>query len=655
VCALVLVAAGCWTYSTSFAGVFLGDDSEAIVDNPHIKTLWPLGTAMSASPDSGLAGRPVTSLTLALNYALAPPEARDVFKAGVQAPLGDPADPVYGNVWGYHALNLGVHLAAALLLFGVVRRTLVSPPLLARFGRASTPLSFAVSLLWLIHPLQTESVTYVVQRLESLMGLFYLLTLYCAIRAVEVGPASQRRWWIGASIAACVLGMGSKEVMVGAPIIVALWIWICRPDQRLLSPAVRPLVAGLAATWIVLAALVASNPRSQSVGVGLGGWMWWSYLQTQAAVVVHYLRLSFVPAPLVFMYDWPPAASWTAVAPQSTLLALLALLTGFAIVRRQPVGLAGAWFFLGLAPTSSVLPIATEVAAEHRMYLPLAAVVSLVVLGVYLAGRRVLATDGAERPAARRLARMGAWIGLVAAAVTLCTVARARNRDYWSNEAILSDTVRKRPNNAEARIGLGVELLERGRYGEAESQLRIALTLPGRAGSGAKPAAGAHMYLGSALCAQRKLDEGIAELKEALALNPKLSEAHGLLAEAYVSEGRFGDAAAAFDRAVSELPDLPPLLYRAAWFYATTPDRSVRNGARAVELAERGAQVTSGRDWMLLDALAAAYAEQGRFAEAVEAGRSAVAIARDTGGTSAVPELERHLARFQSGQPLQPR
>lgn len=126
-------------------------------------------------------------------YALAPGDARDVMKP--DDPIASPgnAERFYRNVWGYHALNLVVHLLAGLALFGVVRRTLTSPPLRARFGAAATSLAFVVAAIWLVHPLQTESVTYIVQRVESLMGLFYLLTLYCAIRAWDEGP--QRGWW----------------------------------------------------------------------------------------------------------------------------------------------------------------------------------------------------------------------------------------------------------------------------------------------------------------------------------------------------------------------------------------------------------------------------------------------------------------------------
>ena len=652
---LALVLAGSWAYSTSFRGVFVGDDIDAIADNPHIKSLWPLTAAMSAPPDTTVAGRPFASLTFALNYALAPADVRDVVAPGVRAPLGSTSDPFYRNVWGYHAFNLAVHLSAALLLFGIVRRTLLSPPLCARFGAGSTALAFAVSLLWLVHPLQTESVTYVVQRVESLMGMFYLLTLYGAIRALEAGSGSPRLLWMGVSIAACALGMGTKEAMVGAPIAVALWIRICRPEDRLFGPAARPLLIGLAATWIPLAVLVMQQARARSVGFGLLGWTAWSYLMTQAGVIVHYLRLSIVPSPLVFWYAWRTPESWIGIVPQATALLVLAVLTVVALARRHPLGLAGAWFFLTLAPSSSILPIATEIAAEHRMYLPLASVVAVVVTGGYALGQGVLAAWRTGNRRVSRAATLGAWVALVMAAAVLGAMTRERNRDYWSNETILADTVRKSPENAGARIFYGVELLGQARFSEAEAQFRAALSLPPPQGAGIGPTAGAHMYLGSALCAQNKLDEGIAHLEQALALNPRLSEAHGFLAEARISQGRLAEAAASFERAIAGLPDVPPLLHRAAWFLATAPDGRLRNGARAVELAERAVRLTGGRDWMMLDGLAVAYAEQGRFADATSAIQRALALVQGGPNVRAIAELQQHLSLFQAGRPLRSR
>src|SRR5262249_10465235 len=159
-------------------------DRNAIALNPNVRSLSPLTAAMSAPRDTTLAGRPVASLSFALTHALAPADARDAFAAGPRADAAA-VDRVRRDLWTYHARHLAIHLLAALALFGVVRRTLLVPALAPRFAAQSTMLAGAIAAIWVVHPLTTAAVTYVVQRVESLMGLFYLLTVYSAIRAGE--------------------------------------------------------------------------------------------------------------------------------------------------------------------------------------------------------------------------------------------------------------------------------------------------------------------------------------------------------------------------------------------------------------------------------------------------------------------------------------
>ncbi len=186
-------------YSNSFQGEFIFDDKPAIVDNQDVRRLWPLLPAVyPSSPGLTTAGRPVVCLSLAVNYAISGTE-----------------------VWSYHAFNLLVHILATLTLFGVVRRTLELPKRSARFGRRSMGLALAAALIWGLHPLQTESVTYIVQRAESLVGLFFLLTLYCVVRGEQ---STAWRHWRLLAVACCGLGMASKEVMVVAPVLVLLYL-----------------------------------------------------------------------------------------------------------------------------------------------------------------------------------------------------------------------------------------------------------------------------------------------------------------------------------------------------------------------------------------------------------------------------------------------
>jgi tetratricopeptide (TPR) repeat protein len=611
--AVLLVVAGAWSYATSFRGVFVGDDIDAIVNNPHITSLWPLEGALTAPRDTTVSGRPVLSLSFAINYALASPNGLDP--------------------WGYHAVNLAIHLAAGLVLFGVARRSLQTGALSATLKESSTPAAFAIALLWLLHPLQTSAVTYVVQRAEALMGLFLLLTVYCTIRATDP-PTSRTSWWTVGAIAACALGMGSKETMAVAPILAAVWFWLFRPERRF-ERRTWTLLGGLAATWTLLAWLVASNARGESVGLGLGGWTGWAYLRTQAGVIVHYLRVALMPSPLVFSYAWPPAPSWISVMPQVVLLAVLAVLTVVAVARRHSPGFLGAWFFLILAPTSSVLPIVTEVAAEHRMYLPLAAVIAAVVPIAFL-----------------RLPQLAVWVVVVAIAATFGTVTRARNRDYWSLEALMQDTVEKRPDNAKARVVLGGHLVSLGRFAEAENVLRGAIAIPRYPGDDPGVPALAHMYLGSALAAQHRLDEGIAMLETARALHPGVTELHALLGEAYASQGRLVEAAESYDRAVAALPDVPLVLDRAARLRATAHDDRARDGAKALRYAERAVQITGGADWRMLDTLASAFAESGRFAEAAATIHRAIAAAQASSEPQAAALLRGRLALYEAGLPL---
>lgn len=635
--AAVLVALGAWAYATSFRGVFVWDDQATIVENPHIRSLWPLDEAMTAQPDTTLSARPVASLTFALNYALTPADVRDAMKPRDAAGSPDAAVRFLRNVRSYHAFNLAIHLLAALALFGIVRRTLLTRALHEAAGRAAGPIAFAVAAIWIVHPLNTQAVTYLVQRVESLMSLFYLLTLYSAIRAGGGGPF--RRWWTAAAVGACVLGMGTKESMVTAPLVVGLWDWIfTEPGARRHR---RTLYAWLAATWLLLVYLVSLDLRP-AAGFWLDGWTPWSYLLTQAGVIVHYLRLAVAPYPLVFDYRWEAVPGVVSVAPQLAVLAAAVVGAGWLCARRHPAGFVGAVFFLVLAPTSSILPIATEVAAEHRMYLPLAAVVALVVVGGYL-----VITHGLRDPGRRRAVTAGA-VAVALLVVAFALMTRDRNTLYWSEEALMADTVARRPANVPARLALGSVLVTEQRFVEAEPHLRAVLALPGTTPMKAH----AHMFLGTALCASGRMADGIEQLRRALELDAGLTDARALLAESLLRAGDPAGAKREFETVLKATPDNPVLLRFVAWFLATSPRDDVRDGARAAALAGRARELTDGRDPITLEALGAAYAEMGRFGQAAAVLEQALTLARQGGTGGLVAALEQDLALVRAGRPL---
>jgi tetratricopeptide (TPR) repeat protein len=609
---VLILAAGSAAYANSFAGRLVFDDEPALVANTHLRSLWPLTGAMGAPPGTTLSGRPGAARSIAVDYAHA-------------------ADPLAA----YHRTNLLIHLLAALAVFGVVRRTLRAPALAARFATASTPLAAVVALLFAVHPLQTDAVTYVVQRVESLMGLVYLTTLYCAIRAAGSQGRSKTAWST-ASVLACALGMGTKEAMASAPLVVMLW------DYHF-APAIsrRRFYAALASTWIVLAVLVAGGYRSTSVGFGFAEWPWWRYLFTQAGVIVHYLRLAFVPAGLVLDYDWRPATSLAQIAIPGLLVCVLLAATIYGALRRRPWAFAGACCFLILAPTSSVVPIVTDVAAEHRMYLPLAAILAVVVVAIFEAGRRLAGTSP-------RIRTRAAGAGLLAAAAVTIVFARMtyqRNADYGDYDRMWADVIAKRPRNARAQNNYATSLIMQGRFAEAEPHLRVALE--------ERPAFDeAEANLGVALSAQGRLDEGAAHLQRAIALHPGSADAHRNLAQTYARLHRSADAVAQFIESLRYEPNNVAALNGAAWILATSTDGAVRDGARARELAGKAVQLTARRDADSLDNLAVALAELGRFDEAITVTMEAAAAARSNGQNALLGDLQHRMIAYRAHQPI---
>jgi tetratricopeptide (TPR) repeat protein len=214
---------------------------------------------------------------------------------------------------------------------------------------------------------------------------------------------------------------------------------------------------------------------------------------------------------------------------------------------------------------------------------------------------------------------------------------------YWNDEEIWRDTVEKRPANPRARLNYGIDLYEAGRLPEAERELTEAVRLK-------DTSAAAHANLGPVLCALGKTDEGIWHLERALALDPEYTTAHGNLGEAYASKGNRVLAAQQFARAVEVSPDNPFLLNRLAWLLATSPEDAVRNGPRAVELAQRAVTLTSRQDLMSLETLSAAYAEAGRFDEAVTTGREALTLAEKQGNGGTAAQLASRIVVFEARQ-----
>jgi len=289
------------------------------------------------------------------------------------------------------------------------------------------------------------------------------------------------------------------------------------------------------------------------------------------------------------------------------------------------------------------------------MYLPLAAVIALVVISAHAFITRppLRAVRGGPpsskrvRPGGTKMHRRDAWVPAlaVASAIVFAVQTSARNRDYASDERIWVDTIEKQPDNARARNNYAVDLLQAGRFSEAQEQASAAIRL--------KPSiAEAHKTLGVALLAGGHGEEGIAELQRATELDAEDGSAWRNLGEAYGAKGDLASAARAFVQAARRLPDDVFVLNRAGWLLATAPDAGIRNGAEALSFAERAVDLTRRRDVTSLDTLAAAHAELGHFDRAAAAAAEALALARDTGQAAMIPELEGRLAEYRARRPM---
>jgi tetratricopeptide (TPR) repeat protein len=534
--ATALIVATIAAYHGVLSAPFIFDDYPAIARNDSLRSL---GTALQPPVTAaGAAGRPLTNLTLALNHA-----------AGGLAPRG------------YHATNLALHVATALALWALLRRTLARVTAL----RADRHAIAAVAALgWAVHPLGSEAVVCIVQRNELLVALALLLMLHYLALAADSATPSRERAWLAGSVVFCALGMASKESMVGAPLLALLY------DRAFLAGGFARAVRGraayyaaLAATWGLLAVLVAGHAqRAGTAGFGLGTGVW-EYLLTQCRALVIYLELVIWPHPLVLDYGFALDRTLAAVWPQAALVVTLLAGTAVALWRRPAWGFLGATFFVWLAPSSSFVPLTTQTIAEHRMYLPLAI--------------PIVAATIALRGAAR-------WPVVVGLALAWSTVTIARVEAYRTEAAIWADTLAKRPDNPRAHASLARVMAADGRTAEALARYEAALRLAPDfadaqndyantlAHAGRIDEALAHYAIAQqlkpdddairrnhalALARTDRLDTAIGLLRAVAGRHPRSAETQTQLGDALLKAGRPVEALAAFEAALAIEPDAP--------------------------------------------------------------------------------------------------
>ncbi|HTT55585.1 MAG TPA: tetratricopeptide repeat protein [Opitutaceae bacterium] len=585
VAAGVLTVAALGAYGTSFRVPFVFDDMPSIFHHADDRHLGLLGDVLSTARDRlTVSGRPVLQATLAVNRALGG-----------------------ATVWGYHAVNLAIHVLAGLALFGLVRRTLrlrSGQALSHQTGRDpdtvesglrsdATLVALAAALLWTVHPLQAEAVTYVIQRAESLMGLFFLLTLYCFARALD---APRPRPWYVLTVAACLLGMGTKEVMALAPVMVLLY------DRTFATGSLREawrrrrgFYGCLAATWVPLALLVAATGGNRGGSFAFTPDLAITYWLTQCEAIPRYLALAAWPHPLVFEYGVLARPDLAEALPGALLVAGLVAAVLLEWWRHPAVGFLGAWFLGILAPTS-LMPGRTEMIVEHRMYLPLAAVVTLAVAVVgHWTGRRGLV----------------ACLALALAAVSLTA---ARNLDYRSRLTLWGDTVRKRPENSLARLNYGAALCDSGRFAEALAQFEIARRI-------GPDDAETEVDLAAALTGLDRPEDALVHFERAVQLMPDDARVEYNLGSHLYRMGRGPEAIAHLERAVRLAPGQPSMLVNLAAALL-----QAGRGPEAVARCEEALRVAPDRADLHYN-LAAALLATGRVDAAIGEFRAVIRLA----------------------------
>ena len=530
---------GLAAYAGTFGAPFAFDDDSSIVENRLIHDLPAfLGGAGYRHTPTRFLG----NLSFALNYRL----------GGL-----DPA--------GYHAVNIAIHILNALLLWALVRATFRTPRLRgSSIASWSGPVATAAALLFVAHPIQTQAVTYVVQRFASLATTFYLLAVllwarWRLSREAGAGGLPGAASYL-AVLLALFLGMRTKEIAFTAPLAIALYeLWFFEGSWRHRLPWLIPVLAMLAVIPADLLRLhepvgrilsdVVETTRVQTSMSRL------DYLITELAVIATYLRLLVLPVGQNLDWDYPLYHSFLeprvmlAVLVLAALLAVAFLLHGGRLARRlglapdpagRVVSFGVVWFFLALSVESSVIPI-VDVIFEHRAYLPSAGIFAAAATGLGLAALRL----APSRPAAVTLGAAGA------AALVLAGATWARNEVWESNLSLWSDAAAKSPRKSRPHDNLGLALAHMGLEPQAVVRFREAIRLD-------PLNVRAWNNLGVALEKLGQTAEAEAALRTAIQVQPDHPEAHHNLGRiSLVDRGRYEEAAALFRRAIALRPDYP--------------------------------------------------------------------------------------------------
>jgi tetratricopeptide (TPR) repeat protein len=597
---------GLLIYSNTFRGPFVLDDERNIQNNLHIRlarfTLDGINRAALESPSSN---RPVANISFALNYYL----------------------HQYNTV-GYHLVNILIHITTGILLYLFVRTTLSIPPLSSMYGPYGS-IPFFAALIWLVHPIQTQSVTYIVQRMNSMSAMFYVLSflLYAKARLAE---EKRKKWvlFVGSSVGG-ILALGSKEIAATLPLFIFLYELYF--FQNLSSSWLKRHLVYVTSTFIVLGLVLflymGPNPFNFILSTYAGrDFTLTERVLTQFRVVVYYVTLLAYPHPSRLNLDPDFPLSHSLTDPLTTLLSAGTIvgMIGLALLRAKRDRLLSfciLWFIGNLVIESSVLGL--EIMFEHRTYLPS----MFVILMAVTLGYRYVKLEWA---------RIVALCGVV----IVCSLWTYERNSVWADDVALGrDSVEKSPNKARPHISLGVALYKKGELDEAIVHYSRALRINSNYSE-------AHNGLGAALLMKGKFKEAIPHFSRALEIDPDTkgalenlqmalqhigrpddeAEQHNLQAIALAGEGKLDEAVAELSKALRLRPEFAEAHYNMGNALAgqDKSDEAIDHFSEAIRIKPDYAEARNNLGILL--------AKQGKLDEAIVHFSEAVRIKPDFAG-----------------------
>lgn len=644
---LVFAVIGFAIYSNILNAPFTFDDAAHIVDNTHIriKQITPQGLSEAAfkSPSPQ---RPVANISFALNYLFSE-----------------------NNPAAYHITNIIIHIITASLIYLLFRHTLKLAPDTKQIKHTNA-ISFAASLLWLINPLQIQSVTYTVQRMNSLAAMFFIASLLFYIKARLAQKSNNRSWYLFAvSFVSAILAFGCKENTAILPFIILFYEWFFFQNARFAwLKTVLPVIILSIVLIAILAALYLGSNASEKLKSEYVRWGLTVHqrLLTQSRVVFFYLSLFFFPHPSRLNLDHDFPLSYSLFNPPTTILAifLIAALIASAIIlakrNKLLISFCILWYFSTLLIESSFIGI--EITYEHRLYLPSIFVTLLaVLLGYY-----ILRSKYASIPV------------LIAISIILSLWTYSRN-NVWADERTLwKDCAQKSPHKARSLYNLAISFFNKKQYPEAAAYysrtLQIdpnrfdayeglafcavetddpnkAVEFAGRALKLNPKSAKAHLTFGRSYYKKQELQKALDEYNIALSLDPRLHQAYNGMGTIYYGYNKYEDAKKFWEKALKIKPDYPEALNNLAWLLATSIDKNFQNPAKACQLAEYACKITNFTQPDLLDTLAAAYAQAGDFKKAIETATKAIRLAKEKQNMTLADQISQRLNTYKNNKP----